>query len=123
MHGRRWGYVIIATALAASTMAAGVVLTMPRTLLAAASTASVDKLTTALPAPTNTAYELRNVPVVSGHEALELSAKLSADGGLIQRPIAWKLHRLGGETVFSGSRPAVAIEVEPGKSCNAIGLI
>jgi hypothetical protein len=80
---------------------------------AASATASIDPKAT-VPAETGTAHEIRISPAESGNEGLEFSARLTEDGGLIQRPIAWKLHRLGGETVFAGSRPVLAVMTEPG---------
>jgi hypothetical protein len=82
---------------------------------AASTTASIDPDTSvALPPESENAHEIRFGRAAPGSEKLELSAKLTEEGGLIQRPIAWKLRRFGGEVVFASNVAAVAIPVEPG---------
>jgi hypothetical protein len=113
-HNRRRDCVVISSLLAASIFAS-VMLLVSASAIAASTTASIDpKESIALPPDSGTAREIRFGPAERGSERLELSAKLTEDGGLIQRPIAWKLHRLGGETVFAADLAAVTIPVEPG---------
>jgi hypothetical protein len=88
-------------------------LAAPQDVSAASSTASIDPLTNALPARADPAREIRSEAAEKGQESLALAARLTEDGGLILRPIAWKLRRLGGETLFAGSMPQVTVAAEP----------
>jgi hypothetical protein len=108
--GRRRGSVSATLILAATFSSAD----LPGEILAAAPTASIDRDVNALPLGTDTTHELRTTPVAAGAEGLELSARLTAEGGLIQRPVSWTLHRLGGERVFDGSMPTASLALEPG---------
>lgn len=52
--------------------------------------------------------------VAPGREGLELTARLTGDGGLIELPIAWTIRGTDGLTVFSGASPSADIAVPPG---------
>jgi hypothetical protein len=111
-HGRRRGSAIATLLLAAVTCSLG---NSPGlTATAASTTGSIDAGARTNLGDTGTAYEIRATSAMAGSESLELAARLTADGGMIQRPIAWKLHRLDGETVFTGSLPTVTTAAEPG---------
>ena len=74
-----------------------------RTLaLAASTTASIDPEARTGPAGAAIAHEIHIVPAEPRSESLELSARLAEDGGVIQRPIVWRVRRLDGEVVFAG---------------------
>lgn len=49
-----------------------------------------------------------------GHEGLELSARLSEDGGLIERPIGWTIRAATGEPVFTGETGTADVALAPG---------
>lgn len=52
--------------------------------------------------------------VEPGNEGLELTARLTDDGGLIERALSWTIVSDSGETVFSGDAPEASIHVPPG---------
>lgn len=60
------------------------------------------------------AHAIRIEFVKAGREGLELSARLTEDGGTIMRPISWKVRKAGGETVFEGDTPIADMATEPG---------
>ena len=49
-----------------------------------------------------------------GREGLELSARLSDEGGLIQRPIDWRIRSAAGEPVFAGQVGIADVALPPG---------
>jgi hypothetical protein len=62
----------------------------------------------------NVVHDIAIELVDTGFEELELSARLSDEGGLIQRPIAWKVRQASGETVFAGDVPVATLAISPG---------
>lgn len=52
--------------------------------------------------------------VKSGREGLELTARLSEDGEVITRNIAWTIRRAGGEAVLASESGSVDISLAPG---------
>ena len=52
--------------------------------------------------------------VARGREGLDLSARLTDDGGLIEMPIDWTISSSEGQTVFAGKAPGADIAVPPG---------
>lgn len=62
----------------------------------------------------NVAHEIAIEMVTPGNEGLKLSAKLVEDGGVIDRPISWKIATSEGEQIFSGDVPVADIRVPPG---------
>lgn len=58
--------------------------------------------------------------VSPGQEGLELSARLTEDGGVIQRPIRWTVTATGGEPVFTGEVPTADAVLPPGDYTVAI---
>lgn len=61
------------------------------------------------------AHDVAIVSVRDGQEALELSARLTDDGGLIQRPILWTIRDANGEKLFSGEVPMADLPARPGE--------
>ncbi|MGI9513731.1 MAG: hypothetical protein ACR2OL_12585 [Anderseniella sp.] len=65
-------------------------------------------------------FELRIEITGPGREGIRLAGRLTSEGGLINKPITWKLvHTLGdgalsGETIYKGARPIADIPLEPG---------
>ena len=56
------------------------------------------------------------IEIVSpGQEGLELSARLTDDGGLIERDLHWTIRNPDGETVYAGDSPGAEISVPPGE--------
>ncbi|MFT3986414.1 hypothetical protein [Aestuariivirga sp.] len=70
------------------------------------------KTTTALPAPT--AQDVALETVSRGEEGLELSARLTEDGGIIQRPVGWTVTSADGGQVFSDTASIAQARLAPG---------
>ncbi|MCA3560494.1 MAG: hypothetical protein IOC82_05625 [Aestuariivirga sp.] len=68
----------------------------------------------ALPALADAAHGLSIQLVQPGREGLELSARLTADGGPLQQNISWKIRGSGGETVYSGADGTADVSLAPG---------
>ena len=89
--------------------------------LAAQRTDADTIITGSLPAATaNVPLELRIEITRPGREGIRLAGRLSEDGGLITKPVTWKLVRTlgngtqGGEPVYTDARPVADIPLEPG---------
>jgi hypothetical protein len=52
--------------------------------------------------------------VTAGREGLELSARLTDDGGLIELPIGWTIRNMDGDIVYSGQSPSADFTAPPG---------
>lgn len=52
--------------------------------------------------------------VAPGEEGLELSTRLSDDGGIIERPVSWSIRAATGEKIFAGDVPVAQIATGPG---------
>jgi hypothetical protein len=52
--------------------------------------------------------------VAAGAEGLELSARLSEDGGIIERPVTWTIFSASGEPVYANDVPIAQVQVKPG---------
>ena len=76
--------------------------------LTAATTASIDRGLKRRFFSDNVAHEIRMESVKPGSEALELAARMTEDGGLIQRPVAWILRDAAGEIVLRSTAPVAA---------------
>ena len=63
---------------------------------------------------TNPGHELAIKIVAPGQEGLELSARLTDDGGIIERNISWTIRNADGDTVFSGDTAVADVSVPPG---------
>ena len=90
-------------------------------VLAAQRTDADTIITGSLPAATaNVPLELRIEITRPGLEGIRLAGRLSEDGGLITKPVTWKLVRTlgngaqGGEPVYTDARPVADIPLEPG---------
>ncbi len=78
-------------------------------------------ITGSLPAETqDVPFELRISITKAGQEGIEFAGRLSEDGGLITKPINWKLTRTlgdnltGSETVFDNHTPSSDVPLTPG---------
>jgi len=80
----------------------------------AATTASVERAPETPVFSDNVAHEVRLEGVNPGGEALELSARMTEDGDLIQRPVAWILRDAAGEIVLRSTAPVAATLATPG---------
>lgn len=60
------------------------------------------------------AGDIRIQFVKDGLEGLELSAKLSEDGGIIQRPVLWTVKQADGPVVYTGDEPVANFASDPG---------
>jgi hypothetical protein len=52
--------------------------------------------------------------VPPGSEGLELTARLTDDGGLIERAISWSIMTPNGETIYAGEAPEASVMTPPG---------
>ena len=89
--------------------------------LAAQQTDVDPTITGSLPAASSEIpFELRIEITRPGDEGIRLAGRLSQEGGLINKPVEWKLVRTlgdgahGGETVYKRARPLADIPLEPG---------
>lgn len=71
-------------------------------------------LASAVNAAAETAHDVALEMVRPGQEGLELSARLSPEGGLIARPIAWAIATAQGEPVYSGLAATTRVKLSPG---------
>ncbi len=95
----------------ASVLAAFLCLATPLSLAAS----SGNQAALEAPAPQNkAAHEIAIEIVKPGSEGLELTARLSETGGLIERDIVWKVRDAQGQTVFDGASSIAAVPVPPG---------
>ena len=63
---------------------------------------------------TSPSHDLAIEIVQPGREGLELTARLTDDGGLIERNISWTIRDADGATVFSGATDTADVSVPPG---------
>ena len=99
------------SAISASVLAAFLCLATP--LASAASQNTIVSIEA--PAPqNNTAHEIAIEIVKPGNEGLELTARLSETGGIIERDIAWKLRDAQGVVVYDSITALADINVPPG---------
>jgi hypothetical protein len=78
-------------------------------------------ITSSLPPKTqDIRFELRISVTKAGKEGIEVAGRLSEYGGLITKPISWKLLRTlgdgarGGETIYNNETPSTDIALDPG---------
>ena len=81
---------------------------------------SVSKAATLGADVTSPGHDIAIEMVAPGREGLELSARLTDDGGLIELPIDWTIRGMDGETVYSGQSPSADFTVPPGDYAVAI---
>ncbi len=67
-----------------------------------------------LGAEASPSHDLAILVVQPGREGLELSARLTDDGGLIELPITWTIRNSDGQTVYADASPGADIAVPPG---------
>lgn len=110
------------TGAALNFVGAGLLLFLASSSALTAQRTDADTLITgSLPATaTNVPLELRIEITTPGSEGIRLAGRLSEDGGLITKPVTWKLIRTlgngaqGGEAVYSDAQPVADIPLEPG---------
>ena len=81
---------------------------------AASSTAAIDRTPEIEDSGSDVASEIRIELTRPGSEALLFNARLSEDGGLINRPIAWRVKAFGGETLLAREADVAELPAEPG---------
>ncbi len=81
---------------------------------AASSTAAIDRTPEIEASGPDIASEIRIELTRPGNEALSFNARLSEAGGLITRPISWRIKAFGGETLFARDAEAADLAAEPG---------
>jgi hypothetical protein len=112
-QGRRRGAATLLFLVSCSILAAGD--------LAAATPpeAASPEITSSLPLP-EPPYDQRVFLAKAGAEGFELAARLKENGGLIGRPISWRVYRLltapdlGGELVYEGETAIADFLAQPG---------
>ncbi len=62
----------------------------------------------------NAAHDIAIETVAPGREGLELTARLTEDGGIIERPIAWTVSSLAGEKLYAEELSIANLNVPPG---------
>jgi hypothetical protein len=70
--------------------------------------------------PNTVVHDVAIETVAPGGEGLELSARLSEDGGIIERPITWNISSTSGEPVYMEAIPVAQVHVKPGSYLVAI---
>ena len=89
----------------------------PRLAHSAQSSATELTSATEMPMPgldANANHDIAIENVAPGSEGLDLSARLTDEGGLIELPIGWTITSSEGQTVFAGQSPGADIAVPPG---------
>jgi len=115
-HNRRQNSAKPAAVLVAVLLLIAAVTAMAPRLAQSAATAGVE-LSSAPPTATidsNVAHDIAIEIVAPGREGLELSARLTDEGGLIERPITWKISTAAGEAVYSADSAIADLSVAPG---------
>lgn len=110
------------TGAALNFVGAGLVLFLATSSALTAQRSDADALITgSLPATSvSVPLEMRIEITKPGSEGIRLAGRLSEDGGLITKPVTWKLIRTlgngahGGEAVYSDAMPVADIPLEPG---------
>ena len=110
------------TGAALNFVGAGLILGFAAAAALSAQQTDVDPTITGSPpaASSEVPFELRIEITSPGGEGIRLAGRLSPDGGLINKPVTWKLVRTlgdgsgGGEIVYKGSRPIADIPLKPG---------
>lgn len=80
----------------------------------AALAVAVFLLSSTLPAFAEAAHGLAIELVPPGREGLELSARLTPDGGALQENLSWTIRGPDGDTVYSGSDGTADVSLAPG---------
>ena len=119
--GQQKGHCHKAVALILSAVSASAIYVASITSgLSAAKGTLVDPITTASVVPSPVPHELRIELTKEGTEALDLGARLHDAGGLITRPIDWKIRHLAagagpqGTVVHEASAAAISPRLKPG---------
>lgn len=63
---------------------------------------------------TSSSHDLAIEVVAPGKEGLELTARLTDDGGIIEYPITWTIRTSEGEVVYSGAASSADVSTRPG---------
>lgn len=81
---------------------------------AASSTAAIDRTPVIEGSGADVASQIRIELTRPGSEGLRFDARLSEDGGLINRPISWRIRAFGGETLLARETDVAELPAEPG---------
>ena len=81
---------------------------------AASSTAAIDRTPEIEGSGADVASQIRIEMTTPGSEALRFDGRLSEDGGIINRPISWRIKAFGGETLLTRDADSAELPAEPG---------
>jgi hypothetical protein len=81
---------------------------------AASSTAAIDRTPEIEGSGADVASQIRIELTTPGSEVLRFDGRLSEDGGLINRPISWRVKAFGGETLLAREADSAELPAEPG---------
>jgi hypothetical protein len=81
---------------------------------AASSTAAIDRTPQFEASGPDVASEIRIELTRPGNEGLSFNARLSEEGGLVNRPVVWKVKAFGGETLLTREADFAELPAEPG---------
>jgi hypothetical protein len=102
------------SAIFASALAAFVFMAASSTSVATAASGNTGTAIETPAAQRKTAHDIAIEIVKPGKEGLELTARLSESGGLIERDIAWKILDAQSAVVYDGIAPIADVPVPPG---------
>jgi hypothetical protein len=77
-------------------------------------TAAIDRTPEIEASGPDVASEIRIELTAPGKEALSFNARLSENGGLINRPVSWRVKAFGGETLLTQDTDFAEMPAEPG---------
>jgi hypothetical protein len=80
----------------------------------ASSTAAIDRAPQIEASGSDVASEVRIELTQPGSEGLSFNARLSENGGLINRPVSWRVKEFGGETLLTRDADFAELPAEPG---------
>lgn len=80
----------------------------------ASSTAAIDRTPQIEASGSDVASEIRIEMTRPGSEGLSFNARLSENGGLINRPVSWRVKAYGGETLLTREADFAELPAEPG---------
>jgi hypothetical protein len=80
----------------------------------ASSTAAIDRTPQIEASGSDVASEVRIELTQPGSEGLSFNARLSENGGLITRPVSWRVKEFGGETLLTREADFAELPAEPG---------
>ncbi len=99
----------------AITLAASLAVFLANSYPSPAATAEADEPASTSSIDRGPASDIRIEFVKSGREGLELSARLTEEGGLIELPVLWTVSGRAGETIYQGEQPVADLSADPGE--------